>query len=100
MDACYRLSVRTGQTLLIPSGWIHAVYTPIDSLVFGGNFLCSLNVPLQLRSARCLPATEPPSGRPNPPLVPASVAGGSQSDGQAYTQSDWQCCTQSDVQRS
>ncbi|XP_043216778.1 lysine-specific demethylase 7B-like isoform X2 [Amphibalanus amphitrite] len=49
VDACSRLCVRAGQTLLIPSGWIHAVYTPHDSLVFGGNFLCSLNVPIQLK---------------------------------------------------
>lgn len=30
-------------------GWIHAVYTPVDSLVFGGNILHSFNVPMQLR---------------------------------------------------
>jgi len=30
-------------------GWIHAVYTPEDSLVFGGNFLHSFNVVTQLR---------------------------------------------------
>lgn len=37
--------------LLFPSppGWIHAVYTPVDSLVFGGNILHSFNVPMQLR---------------------------------------------------
>ena len=29
-------------------GWIHAVYTPVDSLVFGGNFLHSFGMPLQL----------------------------------------------------
>ena len=29
-------------------GWIHAVYTPVDTLVFGGNFLHSFNVPMQL----------------------------------------------------
>ena len=34
---------------LLCTGWIHAVYTPMDSLVFGGNFLHSLNVGLQLR---------------------------------------------------
>ncbi|KAJ8951462.1 hypothetical protein NQ318_006895 [Aromia moschata] len=33
---------RSGQTMLIPTGWIYAVYTPVDSLVFGGNFLHSL----------------------------------------------------------
>lgn len=32
-----------------PPGWIHAVYTPVDSLVFGGNILHSFNVPMQLR---------------------------------------------------
>lgn len=30
-------------------GWIHAVYTPKDSLVFGGNFLHSYNIINQLR---------------------------------------------------
>lgn len=29
-------------------GWIHAVYTPVDSMVFGGNFLHSFNIPTQL----------------------------------------------------
>lgn len=29
-------------------GWIHAVYTPEDTLVFGGNFLHSFNIPMQL----------------------------------------------------
>ena len=30
-------------------GWIHAVYTPKDSLVFGGNFLHNFNMVNQLR---------------------------------------------------
>jgi len=30
-------------------GWIHGVYTPEDSLVFGGNYLHSFNIPLQLK---------------------------------------------------
>ena len=29
-------------------GWIHAVYTPVDTLVFGGNILHSFNIPMQL----------------------------------------------------
>jgi len=33
------LKVQQSQTLFIPSGWIHAVYTKRDSIVFGGNFL-------------------------------------------------------------
>ena len=33
------VDLHEGDTLIIPSGWIHAVYTPVDSMVFGGNFL-------------------------------------------------------------
>ncbi|KAK4871652.1 hypothetical protein RN001_015776 [Aquatica leii] len=49
VDCCYKCTLRQGQTMLIPTGWIHAVLTPIDSLVFGGNFLHSLNIPMQLQ---------------------------------------------------
>ncbi|EFX82823.1 hypothetical protein DAPPUDRAFT_302352 [Daphnia pulex] len=49
VDACYRLVVQQGHTLFIPTGWIHAVLTPKDSLVFGGNFLHNLNMELQLK---------------------------------------------------
>jgi len=45
---CYRVDVKEGNTLLIPSGWIHAVLTPSDSIVFGGNFLHSLDMAMQL----------------------------------------------------
>ena len=40
--ACHDLSAR------LPPGWIHAVYTPVDSLVFGGNFLHSHGMAKQL----------------------------------------------------
>uniref|UniRef100_A0A8C5TR40 JmjC domain-containing protein n=1 Tax=Malurus cyaneus samueli TaxID=2593467 RepID=A0A8C5TR40_9PASS len=49
VDRCFRCHVRQGQTLFIPTGWIHAVLTPVDSLAFGGNFLHSLNIGMQLR---------------------------------------------------
>lgn len=49
VDACYRLVLRRGNTLLIPTGWIHAVLTPCDTLVFGGNFLHNFNIPLQIQ---------------------------------------------------
>ncbi|GFS13473.1 lysine-specific demethylase [Elysia marginata] len=49
VNECYKLVVKQGHTLFIPTGWIHAVLTPLDSLVFGGNFLHNYNVPLQLR---------------------------------------------------
>ncbi|KAL3853526.1 hypothetical protein ACJMK2_017061 [Sinanodonta woodiana] len=47
VDNCYKCTIKQGQTIFIPTGWIHAVFTPIDSLVFGGNFLHSYNIPLQ-----------------------------------------------------
>ncbi|KAK7138307.1 hypothetical protein R3I94_013816 [Phoxinus phoxinus] len=46
--ACQRIELKQGYTFMIPSGWIHAVYTPMDTLVFGGNFLHSFNIPMQL----------------------------------------------------
>ncbi|XP_070619428.1 lysine-specific demethylase 2B isoform X3 [Erythrolamprus reginae] len=49
VELCQRIEVKQGHTFFIPSGWIHAVYTPVDSLVFGGNILHSFNVPMQLR---------------------------------------------------
>lgn len=49
VDICYKCILKQGQTMLIPTGWIHAVLTSADSLVFGGNFLHSLNIPMQIR---------------------------------------------------
>jgi F-box and leucine-rich repeat protein 10/11 len=43
-----KISIKEWQTLIIPAGWIHAVYTPEDSVVFGGNFLHGLDIPKQL----------------------------------------------------
>lgn len=47
-----KIALRQSETLIIPSGWIHAVYTPRDSLVFGGNFLHGLDMQLQLEINR------------------------------------------------
>jgi hypothetical protein len=44
-----RCVIKQGQTVFIPTGWIHAVMTPIDSLVFGGNFLHSYAIDLQIK---------------------------------------------------
>ncbi|XP_005090385.1 lysine-specific demethylase 2A [Aplysia californica] len=52
LEQCQRIQLRAGYTFIIPSGWIHAVYTPIDSLVFGGNFLHSFNIENQLLVSR------------------------------------------------
>merc|ERR1719334_1418188 len=46
---CQRLQLKAGDTFMIPTGWIHAVFTPSDSLVFGGNFLHSYSIMNQLR---------------------------------------------------
>ena len=48
-ENCFQFDLFAGQTLLIPGAWIHAVYTPLDSLVFGGNFLHSFNIIRQLQ---------------------------------------------------
>uniref|UniRef100_A0A8C7K5W3 PHD finger protein 8 n=1 Tax=Oncorhynchus kisutch TaxID=8019 RepID=A0A8C7K5W3_ONCKI len=50
VDMCYKCSVKQGNTLFIPTGWIHAVLTPVDCVAFGGNFLHSLNIDMQLRA--------------------------------------------------
>jgi hypothetical protein len=60
----YRVDLLPGQTLIIPQvrrtgaadapltrtcqGWIHSVYTPEDSVVFGGNFLHWMGAPMQI----------------------------------------------------
>jgi F-box and leucine-rich repeat protein 10/11 len=46
---CYRVDLYPGDTMLIPSGWIHAVWTPSDSLVIGGNFLTRLHLGMQIK---------------------------------------------------
>ncbi|KAI9668458.1 MAG: JmjC domain-containing histone demethylation protein 1 [Alyxoria varia] len=46
---CYRVDLYPGDTMLIPSGWIHAVWTPENSLVIGGNFLTRLHYAMQIQ---------------------------------------------------
>jgi F-box/leucine-rich repeat protein 10/11 len=43
-----KVVLQQGQTLFIPCGWIHSVYTPSDSLVLGGNFLHGLDIAKQI----------------------------------------------------
>jgi hypothetical protein len=49
---CYRVDLSEGDTMLIPAGWIHAVWTPEDSLVIGGNFLTRMHYGMQFRIAQ------------------------------------------------
>jgi len=61
VEKCGRVNLEAGNTFLIPSGWIHAVYTPTDSLVFGGNFLHSFAIENQLRIAQLEDSTRVPA---------------------------------------
>nr|XP_006825994.1 PREDICTED: lysine-specific demethylase 7A-like [Saccoglossus kowalevskii] len=45
VDAC----VGKKQTFLSFLGWIHAVFTPVDTMVFGGNFLHHYDIGLQIQ---------------------------------------------------
>ncbi|CAG0913770.1 unnamed protein product [Notodromas monacha] len=49
VEQCSRIILEAGHTFMIPTGWIHAVYTPKDSVVFGGNFLHSFQTLMQCR---------------------------------------------------
>ncbi|KAK3927362.1 JmjC domain-containing histone demethylation protein 1 [Frankliniella fusca] len=60
VDKCGRVRLNEGNTFFIPSGWIHAVYTPLDSLVFGGNFLHAFSIEKQLRIAQVEDTTHVP----------------------------------------
>ncbi|EAW13809.1 [Histone H3]-lysine-36 demethylase [Aspergillus clavatus NRRL 1] len=57
---CYRVDLSEGDTMLIPSGWIHAVWTPTNSLVIGGNFLTRLNYGMQIKVAKIEKDTKVP----------------------------------------
>lgn len=57
---CYRVDLEQNDTLIIPSGWIHAVYTPVDTLVIGGNFLTPINMPMQIELTKIEKRTKVP----------------------------------------
>ncbi|KAB5537031.1 hypothetical protein PHYPO_G00114160 [Pangasianodon hypophthalmus] len=50
VDKCYKCTLKQGQTLFIPSGWINAVLTPVDCLAFAGHFVHDLSVEMQMRA--------------------------------------------------
>jgi len=60
VDKCGMITLEAGNTFFIPSGWIHAVYTPEDSLVFGGNYLHSFSIEKQIRVAQIEEITKVP----------------------------------------
>jgi F-box/leucine-rich repeat protein 10/11 len=57
---CYRVDLHEGDTMLIPSGWIHAVWTPETSLVIGGNFLTRMSFQNQFKVVEIEKANETP----------------------------------------
>lgn len=60
VEKCARIYLTAGNTFFIPTGWIHAVYTPTDSLVFGGNFLHAFGIVKQLKIAQVEDQTKVP----------------------------------------
>jgi F-box/leucine-rich repeat protein 10/11 len=60
VDQCSRVYLEAGDTFFIPSGYIHSVFTPEDSIVFGGNFLHSYAIEKQLRVAQVEDTTRVP----------------------------------------
>ncbi|KAK9237951.1 hypothetical protein V1525DRAFT_402485 [Lipomyces kononenkoae] len=57
---CHKVELTKGDTMIIPSGWIHAVYTPIDSLVIGGNFLTARDLSMEIQIAKIEKKTKVP----------------------------------------
>jgi len=61
VDRCCHIYLKAGDTFMIPSGWIHAVYTPVDSLVFGGNFIHSYSITQQITVSEIEQRTKVPN---------------------------------------
>ncbi|KAK9334094.1 hypothetical protein V1520DRAFT_330263 [Lipomyces starkeyi] len=57
---CHKVQLTKGDTMIIPSGWIHAVYTPVDSLVIGGNFLTARDISMEIQIAKIEKKTKVP----------------------------------------
>ncbi|KAF7295182.1 Jumonji superfamily protein [Mycena indigotica] len=60
VDEVVKVVLTAGNTMIIPSGWIHAVFTPVDTIVFGGNFLHSYAASMQLNIRKIEIATHVP----------------------------------------
>ncbi|KAG0030021.1 JmjC domain-containing histone demethylation protein 1 [Podila clonocystis] len=86
---CYKVELQQGDTMLIPAGWIHSVYTPETSVVIGGNFIHSLHIPMQYKVANIeIDTNVPPKFRfPYFEKLNWFVAHGSLTRGQGYLSS-------------
>lgn len=56
-----KVKVNEGNLFIIPSGWIHAVYTPQDSIVIGGNFLTLMDIQMHLKISQIEKSTNVPA---------------------------------------
>ncbi|KAK6197904.1 uncharacterized protein RJT21DRAFT_53221 [Scheffersomyces amazonensis] len=56
----FKVTLKAGDLFIIPSGWIHAVFTPEDSIVIGGNFLTLRDMVTQLRISNIEKQTKVP----------------------------------------
>lgn len=54
------MELNAGDLFMLPSGWIHAVYTPVDSLIIGGNFLTVRDIKTQLQTVQVERLTKVP----------------------------------------
>ncbi|KAM9918121.1 hypothetical protein OXX59_008883 [Metschnikowia pulcherrima] len=45
----FKISLKKGDLFIIPSGWIHSVYTPDDAVIIGGNYLTIRDLPMHTR---------------------------------------------------
>lgn len=45
----FKIKLLEGDLFIIPSGWIHAVFTPCDTVVIGGNFLTFKDIPMHIK---------------------------------------------------
>ncbi|WVR00443.1 hypothetical protein IAU59_007586 [Kwoniella sp. CBS 9459] len=49
VGAIYRVVLRTGESMILPGGWIHAVYTHEQTTVWSGNILHDFDIAMQIR---------------------------------------------------
>lgn len=45
----FKIELKDGDLFMIPSGWIHSVYTPQDAVIIGGNYLTLRDLPMHLK---------------------------------------------------
>lgn len=57
----FKVHLRKGDLFIIPSGWIHSVHTPQDSVIIGGNYLTLADLPMHLTIYELEKATRVPS---------------------------------------